>query len=345
MNNFILTIISFIFLCHVATAQTYRESPYALFGDKTPVLDIESRSDRAQWSIVVATSDSTLGTIEMYNARLTVIDVNGNIIAETAANPSSQAMFQSIDPKADEMPWISPYVYCFGNPIRFVDKTGLRPTEYEAALMAQIVYKQDLTNDCLPQDLSDGNWSISQFDSKITMNHTTWYENGLQSALFERTTEGITEYAYVYAGTNSFEDVLEDIAQILGVAPQYNSAIKNAKILSAELQSNELTFIGHSLGGGEAAAASLATGRAAITFNPAAVSPLTKLLQNLSNPSSITNYRAVPTNGIIGGCFINNLQDNCGMSAPGTTINIPLPIVNPFSAHSIRHMVNYFKNN
>ncbi len=154
------------------------------------------------------------------------------------------------------------------------------------------------------------------------MNHTDWYENGLQSYLFERTVEGKTEYAYVFAGSNSVEDFLEDIAQVAGLAPQYNSAIQNARTLSKEVGDNELTFIGHSLGGGEAAAASMATGRAAITFNPAAVSPATTYFHNLGDASNVLNYRIIPSGrGIIrlGGCFANNLQDNFGMSAPGET--------------------------
>ena len=139
------------------------------------------------------------------------------------------------------------------------------------------------------------------------MEYTEWYENGLQSALFERTTDGVTEYAYVFAGTNSVEDVLEDVAQIIGLSPQYETAIYNGQTLSNELGKNELTFVGHSLGGGEAAAASMATGRPAITFNPAAVSPLTKYINNLGSPSNIVNYRIVPTgDGLIrlGGCFV-----------------------------------------
>ncbi len=119
------------------------------------------------------------------------------------------------------------------------------------------------------------------------MNYTAWYENGLQSYLFERTIDGKTEYAYVYAGTNSVEDGLEDVAQIVGLAPQYSSAIHNARTLSKEVGDNELTFIGHSLGGGEAAASSMATGRAAITFNPAAVSPATAFIHNLEEASNV----------------------------------------------------------
>lgn len=45
----------------------------------------------------------------------------------------------------------------------------------------------------------------------------------------------------------------------------------------------EISNIGHSLGGGEAAVASMATQRAAITFNPVAVSNMTSLFGNLGH--------------------------------------------------------------
>lgn len=79
------------------------------------------------------------------------------------------------------------------------------------------------------------------------------------------------------------------MAQLAGVAPQYDSAIDNARVLSNELSNSELTFVGHSLGGGEAAAASMATGRKAITFNRASVSRLTQLVHNLGSPRNINN--------------------------------------------------------
>ena len=107
--------------------------------------------------------------------------------------------------------------------------------------------------------------------------------------LFEKNTDGVTEYAYAFAGTNSIEDGLEDLAQLAGAAPQYDSAIDNARALSDELSDSELTFVGHSLGGGEAAAASMATGRKAITFNRASVSRMTQLIHNLGSPRNVRN--------------------------------------------------------
>ena len=127
------------------------------------------------------------------------------------------------------------------------------------------------------------------------MNYTKLGENGLQSTIFQRTNAktGKTEYAYVFAGTNSIEDGIEDISQVTLGAPQYNVAIDNARKLSNELKDSELTFVGHSLGGGLAAAASMATGKAAITFNRASVSDRTKSINNLGTLQNVTDYQII----------------------------------------------------
>ncbi|WP_301425459.1 hypothetical protein [Bacteroides caecimuris] len=319
-------------------AQNNILSPYAMFGDSTIILDAKNKNFTIDYNIYLCYEPNIV------NDSIYIFDQNKNIIFRQKLNSTDIAIFTTGDPKTEEMTWVSPYAYGLRNPLRIIDIDGERPDEYEAALMAQAVYNKNLTNDNLPKDLKG--WTLSSFNTSITKNLTDWNQNGLQSALFERTIDGVTEYAYVYAGSNSIEDVLEDIAQIAGLAPQYSSAIDNAKTLSSELENKELTFVGHSLGGGEAAAASMATGRAAITFNPASVSYLTSKFHNLGNADNVTNYRLVaPGNGSIrfGGCFISNLQNNLFMKPPGKTINIPAPNNNPITAHGIKNFVNYFR--
>lgn len=235
-----------------------------------------------------------------------------------------------IDPLCHKYYSTSPYAYCLNNPVKFIDPDGERPKASEAALMAAYVYGGNVSN--YREQLKSAGWEISSFPTSIQMNYTSFDQNGLQSALFQRTVDGATEYAYAYAGTNSFEDAVEDIAQLAGSAPQYHTAINNARTLSNELGDSELTFVGHSLGGGEAIASSMATGRAAITFNPAAVSELTKQFEGLNKTPDVVNYRAIGTKiGIgnirIGGDILNNLQEKIGLSLPGKTIGIPTGII------------------
>lgn len=126
-----------------------------------------------------------------------------------------------------------------------------------------------------------GGWTKSSlYEDEITF----FDESGFSSMLFERTVDGKTEYAYVYAGTDpkSIDDWENNIAQFFGMSDQYETAINNAEFLHKQL-GKALTFVGHSLGGGLAAASAYATGGHAITFNAAGVSDATVV----KNPSAV----------------------------------------------------------
>lgn len=167
----------------------------------------------------------------------------------------------SVDPLAQKYPNVNPYVYTFSNPVRYIDPDGKEPTPYEAALMARHVYKGE-------GDLAGG-WALS------SVNKFMKYEpNGLGAAMYQRTANGITEYAYVYAGSDDWNDAGNDLSQVVGMSSQYQQVSDLSKVVSRELVNKELTFVGHSLGGGLANLSSLKTGRSSITFNPAWLSRL-----------------------------------------------------------------------
>ncbi|MDE6553354.1 MAG: hypothetical protein K2K98_10460 [Muribaculaceae bacterium] len=174
---------------------------------------------------------------------------------------------------------ISPYAYCANNPVNLVDKNGLAPTEEQAARMADYVYGQEKIK-------LTGGWKESQrqVNGLVIVNNNS----GFKSGLFERTIDGLTEYAYVYAGTDftSLEDWKNNYQQIFGQSEQYKTAIKNAGLLKESI-SEDLTFVGHSLGGGLAAASAYATGGHAMTFNAAGVTSATV---DISAPATIEAY-------------------------------------------------------
>lgn len=104
------------------------------------------------------------------------------------------------------------------------------------------------------------------------------YLNGFYSKLYVKEVNSRKFYAYCTCGTNMFS-VLDwfgtNIPQgLIGLSPQYTQSVQNAQILDALVGSDFLFFIGHSLGGGLASNNSIVTGRPAITFNAAGLSPL-----------------------------------------------------------------------
>ena len=182
-------------------------------------------------------------------------------------NPRT-SLWYGVDPLAEKYPSVGGYCYTFGNPLRFIDPTGMAPTEEEAARIADHVYgtgKVRLT----------GGWKVSKLRFKnVNLKDD---RSGFRSELYERTIKGQTEYVYATAGTDfsSSEDWKNDAQQIVGCSKQYEISMQNAERLSKAIGNKELTFVGHSLGGGLAAANAFKTGRRAMTFNAAWVSPFT----------------------------------------------------------------------
>ena len=252
--------------------------------------------------------------------------------------------FTSMDPLCEKYYNISPYSYCAGNPIRYVDPDGAEPTPAEAAAMALHVY-----GDKDSKKANLGNWRVSKRDFGISLNTS----NGLKSAVYEKVIDGkVAEYAYVTCGTETLKDWVQNAAQLKGVSMEYNESAQNAKVISDKVGKDmELTYIGHSQGGGEAALNSLVTsksdlkGRKAITFNAAGVSAETKFINGgmellCKSTSKIDAY-------VMMTCPLNNIQNSPTTSLPHVDGNIHVVVPKSWDAvlngHSMLNMYNSMK--
>ncbi|MBX9401193.1 hypothetical protein K4L06_07690 [Lysobacter sp. BMK333-48F3] len=98
--------------------------------------------------------------------------------------------------------------------------------------------------------------------------------SGFRAAIY---TNGNGQYVVAFAGTNGFNpigdgDIANDVGQGLGFnTSQYKQAVALAKEAEAAFGDN-VVYTGHSLGGGLASTAALATGNTAVTFNAAGLS-------------------------------------------------------------------------
>ena len=155
------------------------------------------------------------------------------------------------------------------------------PVGYDGALIAGISYLDENKETYLTALGSQ--WDIAPNDiiPGVSLSNDI---TGFKSTLLVQTDEqgNIIGYVYVFAGTDTeplgekVKDIITDVFQTGGMVPQYEQALKNAIQISNYLGDIPLTFIGHSLGGGLAAIASMVTGRPAITYNPAGISDGTK---------------------------------------------------------------------
>lgn len=133
------------------------------------------------------------------------------------------------------------------------------------------LYDHPLLHDSQP-DLPEGYSEVSDDDLHALGIDPATFEDagsGLQSALY-RTADG--GYVLAFRGSDSeLSDWLDNGRQGVGLpAQQYTQAMALAQQLDVAT-GGEVTFTGHSLGGGLAAAAAMATGQPAVTFDAAGV--------------------------------------------------------------------------
>ena len=232
------------------------------------------------------------------------------------------------DPMASKMPAWSTYAFCFNNPLKFVDLDGAIPTPTEGARIAGHIY------DGKVGDVVAG-WRL---DKVYTSKDNSAYRSGLYS----RTVDGVNEYAMANAGTY-FENnkrgrgsMSEDVEQPLGGSENMKVSIVTAQRVSEQLGESELTFVGHSKGGAEAAGNALATNRNALLYNPAAINADAYGLDT-------KKYTGADKNGmtayIVKGDMLNSFINQFFAKPIDKAVYLPTQSSNPVTNHLIDSMI------
>ena len=239
-----------------------------------------------------------------------------------------------VDPLCEKYYSVSPYAYCNNNPAMFIDLNGCEPDSLEAAMMSSLAYEAN-----------------SEYTT--TLNKQGWYEcgstnsiSGFKSKMFQRKIcKEKFEYCLSFAGTDTnsgtiefAKDAITDIFNFLGIlTPQYaQSAIQAFDMTTGKANNSELTYTGHSLGGGLATFASKLTGKNAIVFNPASISgPMGGVADLISHfqGGNITQYRSC-------GDYVNFAQNVFGKPSSG---KINMINTGKRLSHSINDIINAFQ--
>ncbi len=174
--------------------------------------------------------------------------------------------FISEDPAKSGLNW---YVYCENNPLKFVDPWGLIPSPQEAAAMAQHIYNHDLSNSSGERTVEG--WRLIDVQTGTeSMKMGIYIRNGDDW-------RNPSEYALVFRGTSTWFDdggISSEAWNNLEAATSGSSQdMWDAMIFGQQFINShpgkEVTFVGHSKGGGEAIVAADYMNCNAITFNAA----------------------------------------------------------------------------
>jgi len=138
----------------------------------------------------------------------------------------------------------------------------------------------------------------------------------------------------------------EDVEQPFGGSENMRLSISTAKRVSEQVGGAELTFVGHSKGGAEAAGNALATNRNALLYNPAAINSESYGLDKKS-------YTGADKNGmtayIVKGDMLDTFINSWSAKPIDKAVYLPNQSSNPVTNHSMKSMFKaldeYLKNN
>ncbi|MEL6853179.1 MAG: RHS repeat-associated core domain-containing protein, partial [Bacteroidota bacterium] len=245
------------------------------------------------------------------------------------------SLWLGVDPLADIMSNWSPYCYTFNNPVNFTDPTGKIPSPTEGAAMSDHIYTGKAGEEVV------GGWTLDRVLSSES-------DPGYRAGVYVRERNGIKEYAMANAGTefsitkkSGRDDLVENIEQPFGGSEHMKLSISHAKELSREVGNAELTFVGHSKGGAEAAGNALATNRNALLYNPAAINPnaygLDSKLYTGADEHGMTAF-------IVKGDALNRYLNSWSARPIDKAVYLNRQSLSSVKNHSIKSVINALKN-
>ena len=157
------------------------------------------------------------------------------------------------------------------------------------------------------------------------------------------TTEGLRAVVYsdhndivcAFAGSQNIKDWENNFTQLFGESKQYEEALDYAKELQTRYRGQNIIFVGHSQGGGEAAYCAYNLGTRAETYNPAGLSIFTKYKGGYKKGAHIDAY-------VFSTDILNTLQSAVGIETDGNVHHVEANIFQ-HGAHGIKGILRYYK--
>ena len=120
-------IITMIILLMSICIKVYAQSPYAMFGDNSKMLEARRESVPSIYRVGIQSNNGVnlYADFDLKKGLATLYDAEGNVLRQDSISENTKAMFTTIDPHAESYYHLSPYSYCGGNPVNRIDPTGM----------------------------------------------------------------------------------------------------------------------------------------------------------------------------------------------------------------------------
>lgn len=120
-------IITMIILLLSTWIKASAQSPYAMFGDNSKMLEAKSEPVQSIYRVGIQSPNgvSLYADFDMNKGLATLYDAEGNILRQDSISENAKAMFTTIDPLCEKYYHLSPYSYCGGNPVNAIDPDGM----------------------------------------------------------------------------------------------------------------------------------------------------------------------------------------------------------------------------
>lgn len=102
------------------------QSPYALFGDNSKMLEATEESVPNSYGVLAKTANGATfyADFDLKAGIASLLDLEGKVILRDSISENAKAMFTTIDPLCEKYYHLSPYSYCGGNPVNRIDTQG-----------------------------------------------------------------------------------------------------------------------------------------------------------------------------------------------------------------------------
>lgn len=179
------TLITMIILLMSTYITASAQSPYAIFGDNSEMLEVKKETIPDIYRIEINNGELLYVDFNLISGVAMLFDTAGNIIRQDSISNNAKAMFTTIDPHAETYYHLNPYNYCGGNPVNAIDPNGcdtlnISFNENKWIFNAPIITKGDdvfnvtINGETKSYIFSDGNWGerVDALNLEITSDYT-----------------------------------------------------------------------------------------------------------------------------------------------------------------------------